>query len=192
MTRNLEPCPLSSFAVSIARAAGSHTDRLRLCRCSGGQRGKPQVTSLSVIADVDEDTLGRETGYFNSIELLLTCTLSLPKNILLQLHRLIRVECPLPRQSTQSLPSSQNTSPHQWPNYKPSMLFPTGLIAIILNLISGYALIQSLTSISNIKKYEKKAEKAADWSSTAETRLWDTRYTIGAGFVSVSPALVQF
>lgn len=66
------------------------------------------------------------------------------------------------------------------------MFFPTGLVAISLNLISGYALKQSLTSISNIKKYEEKAEKAADWSNTAKTRLWDTRYTIGAGFVSVS------
>lgn len=69
------------------------------------------------------------------------------------------------------------------------MFFPTGLVAVILNLISGYALKQSLTSISNIKKYEKKAEKAADWSDSAKTRLWDTRYTIGAGFVSVSLCL---
>lgn len=67
-----------------------------------------------------------------------------------------------------------------------AMFFPTGLVAIILDLISGYALKQSFTSISNIKKYEKNAEKAADWSDTAKTRLWDTRYTIGAGFVSVS------
>lgn len=66
------------------------------------------------------------------------------------------------------------------------MFFPTGLVAVILNLISGYALKQSLTSISNIKNYENKAEKAAGWSDTAKSRLWDTRYTIGAGFVSVS------
>lgn len=66
------------------------------------------------------------------------------------------------------------------------MFFPTGLVASILILVSGYALIQSLTSIANIKKYEKNAERAADWSSTAKKRLWDTRYTIGTGFVSVS------
>lgn len=72
-----------------------------------------------------------------------------------------------------------------------TMLFPTGPVAIILNLISGYALKQSLTSISNIKKYEEKAEKAADWSNTAKTRLWDTRYTIGAGLVSVSTVVIQ-
>lgn len=67
-----------------------------------------------------------------------------------------------------------------------SMFFPTGVVALILILVSGYALIQSLTSIANIKKYESKAEKAADWSSSAKKRLWDTRYTIGTGFVSVS------
>lgn len=66
------------------------------------------------------------------------------------------------------------------------MFFPTGLVALILILVSGYALNQSVTSIANIKKYEKKAEKAAEWSNTAKQRLWDTRYTIGTGFVSVS------
>lgn len=66
------------------------------------------------------------------------------------------------------------------------MFFPTGLVAGTLMLVSGYALDQSLTSIANIKKYETKAEKAAEWSDTAKKRLWDTRYTIGTGFVSVS------
>lgn len=65
------------------------------------------------------------------------------------------------------------------------MFFPTGLVALILILVSGFALAQSVTSILNIKKYESKAERAADWSNTAKQRLWDTRYTIGAGFISV-------
>lgn len=65
------------------------------------------------------------------------------------------------------------------------MFFPTGLVALILVLVSGFALAQSVTSILNIKKYESKAERAADWSNTAKQRLWDTRYTIGAGFISV-------
>ncbi|KAF3767246.1 hypothetical protein M406DRAFT_254750 [Cryphonectria parasitica EP155] len=65
-----------------------------------------------------------------------------------------------------------------------AIFFPTGFVAVILSLVSGYALTQSLTSIANIKKYEEKAEKAAEWSGTAEKRLWDTRYTIGTGFVS--------
>lgn len=61
----------------------------------------------------------------------------------------------------------------------------TNLVAIVLTLISGYATYQSATSILNIRKYEEKAEKAAEWSNTAKQRLWDTRYTIGTGFVSV-------
>lgn len=66
------------------------------------------------------------------------------------------------------------------------MFFPTGLVAIIITLISAYAMYQSITSISNIKKYEAHAKKAAEWSNTARDRLWGTRYTIGTGFVSVS------
>lgn len=65
------------------------------------------------------------------------------------------------------------------------MFFPTGLVALSLVLVSGFAAAQSVTSILNIKKYESKAERAAEWSYTAKQRLWDTRYTIGAGFVSV-------
>lgn len=61
----------------------------------------------------------------------------------------------------------------------------TNLVAVILTLISGYATYQSTTSILNIRKYEEKAERAAEWSNTAKQRLWDTRYTIGTGFVSV-------
>lgn len=66
------------------------------------------------------------------------------------------------------------------------MFFPTGLVALIITLISIYATSQSITSIANIKKYEAKAEKAAEWSNTARDRLWGTRYTIGTGFISVS------
>lgn len=61
----------------------------------------------------------------------------------------------------------------------------TSLVAITLTLVSGYATYQSTASILNIKKYEDKAKRAAEWSNTAKQRLWDTRYTIGAGFVSV-------
>lgn len=66
------------------------------------------------------------------------------------------------------------------------MFFPTGLTAGALMLVSGYALSQSIFSIANIKKYESKAEKAAEWSQTAQKRLRDTRYTIGTGFVAVN------
>ncbi|ROV87347.1 hypothetical protein VMCG_10702 [Cytospora schulzeri] len=60
----------------------------------------------------------------------------------------------------------------------------TSLVAVVLTLVSGYATYQSVASILNIRKYEEKAERAAEWSHTAEKRLWDTRYTIGTGFVS--------
>ncbi|ROW01040.1 hypothetical protein VSDG_02852 [Cytospora chrysosperma] len=60
----------------------------------------------------------------------------------------------------------------------------TSLVAIALTLVSGYATYQSTASILNIRKYEEKAERAAEWSNTAKKRLWDTRYTIGAGFAS--------
>ncbi|KAK7701325.1 hypothetical protein SLS64_010368 [Diaporthe eres] len=70
------------------------------------------------------------------------------------------------------------------------MFFPTGLVALIITLISAYALYQSVTSINNISKYEAKAKKAAEWSNTARDRLWGTRYTIGTGFVSCLVSLI--
>lgn len=66
------------------------------------------------------------------------------------------------------------------------MFFPTGLVALAIALVSAYAMYVSVLSMANIKKYESKAEKAAEWSNAARDRLWDTRYTIGAGFLSVS------
>lgn len=71
------------------------------------------------------------------------------------------------------------------------MFFLTGLVALIITLVSAYAMYQSITSIVNIRKYETKAEKAAEWSNTARDRLWDTRYTIGTGFVSVRNAMPE-
>lgn len=65
------------------------------------------------------------------------------------------------------------------------MFFPTGLIAIFIALISGYGLFRSGSSIPKLQKYEEKAKKAAEWSAAAEKRLWDTRYTVGAGFTAV-------
>lgn len=67
-----------------------------------------------------------------------------------------------------------------------AMSFLIGLIALSNTFISAYALSQSLASISNVKVYEEKAERAADWSNSAKKRLWDTRYTIGTGLFSVS------
>lgn len=58
------------------------------------------------------------------------------------------------------------------------MSFLTGLVAVAIVLLSGFAAFSSAASMSNIKIYEGKAEKAADWSNTAKKQLWDTRYTI--------------
>lgn len=66
------------------------------------------------------------------------------------------------------------------------MSFLISLVALSNTILSGYTLYQSLGSISNVKTYEEKAEKAADWSNSAKKQLWDTRYTIGTGLVSVS------
>lgn len=51
---------------------------------------------------------------------------------------------------------------------------------------SGYSLLHSWDSIPKLQKYEKKAEKGAEWSRTAEKQLWDTRYTVAAGLIMVS------
>ncbi|KUI63533.1 hypothetical protein VM1G_10257 [Cytospora mali] len=66
----------------------------------------------------------------------------------------------------------------------------TTLVEVAITLVSGYATYQSTASIINIKKYEEKAERAAEWSHTAKKRLWDTRYTIGAGFMSCLASLL--
>ncbi|KAL1847539.1 hypothetical protein Daus18300_013908 [Diaporthe australafricana] len=70
------------------------------------------------------------------------------------------------------------------------MFFPTGLVALAITLVSAYAMYQSITSIANVKKYEAKAERAAEWSNTARDRLWGTRYTIGTGLVSCLVSLI--
>jgi hypothetical protein len=58
--------------------------------------------------------------------------------------------------------------------------------AAAVAVISAYATWVSARSIPKLQKYEEKAQKAAEWSRTAEKRLWDTRYTVGAGLVTVS------
>ncbi|KAK1992564.1 hypothetical protein LX36DRAFT_684827 [Colletotrichum falcatum] len=63
------------------------------------------------------------------------------------------------------------------------MAFPTNVLGVLIALVSGYALVHSVDSIPRLLKYEDKAKKAADWSSTAEKKLWEIRYTVGTGFV---------
>lgn len=61
-------------------------------------------------------------------------------------------------------------------------------LAGMLAAAGGDALHRSWKSIPKLQKYEEKAEKAANWSNAAERRLWDTRYTVVAGFVTVRVA----
>lgn len=49
----------------------------------------------------------------------------------------------------------------------------------------------SAQSIPKLRRYEAKAEKAAEWSNVAEKRLWDTRYTVGAGFATTLLSLIS-
>jgi hypothetical protein len=65
------------------------------------------------------------------------------------------------------------------------MLILRRIVALALAGLSGYALMHSSNSIPKLQKYEDKAKKAAEWSNVAEKRLWDTRYTVGAGLIAV-------
>lgn len=67
------------------------------------------------------------------------------------------------------------------------MGFPTVILSIMTGAVSAAALFISGSSIPRLRKYEDKAEKAAEWSNIAEERLWNTRYTVGAGIAAVSP-----
>ncbi|KAK2009031.1 hypothetical protein LZ32DRAFT_435930 [Colletotrichum eremochloae] len=66
------------------------------------------------------------------------------------------------------------------------MAFPTNVLGLLIALVSGFALVYSVDSISRLRKYEdleQKADKAAKWSSTADKKLRDLRYTLATGFV---------
>ncbi|KAI6383301.1 hypothetical protein MCOR25_000221 [Pyricularia grisea] len=71
------------------------------------------------------------------------------------------------------------------------MGFPTTILAIITGAVSAAALFVSGSSIPRLRKYEDKAEKAAEWSNIAEERLWNTRYTVGAGIVAALISLLS-
>ncbi|KAM7212025.1 hypothetical protein V8F06_012585 [Rhypophila decipiens] len=66
----------------------------------------------------------------------------------------------------------------------------TTLLALAIANVSGYCLYHSAQSIPKLQRYEQKAEKAAEWSNVAEKRLWDTRYTVGAGFLMTTISLL--
>ncbi|KAK0622662.1 hypothetical protein B0T14DRAFT_405133, partial [Immersiella caudata] len=70
------------------------------------------------------------------------------------------------------------------------MAFLSKILCLGIACTSAYSLYHSSQSIPKLRKYEEKAEKAAKWSNTAERRLWDTRYTVGAGVASALASLL--
>ncbi|KAF2139647.1 uncharacterized protein K452DRAFT_195237, partial [Aplosporella prunicola CBS 121167] len=56
---------------------------------------------------------------------------------------------------------------------------------------SAYALYFSYISVTNLQKYEKKTEKAAEWSSTAEEQLHKTRTTQGSAVLTIITSLIS-
>ncbi|KAF2433132.1 hypothetical protein EJ08DRAFT_647521 [Tothia fuscella] len=56
--------------------------------------------------------------------------------------------------------------------------------------LSGYSLFHAYISITNLQKYEKKTEKAAEWSRTAAQELHKTRTTQTSGTLAILSSLV--
>ncbi|KAM0325926.1 hypothetical protein ACHAQA_007231 [Verticillium albo-atrum] len=63
------------------------------------------------------------------------------------------------------------------------MVLISNILTVLVTAASGYAVYFSAQSIPKLQKYEQTAEKAAEWSAAAKKQLWDTRYTVGAGFL---------
>jgi hypothetical protein len=55
--------------------------------------------------------------------------------------------------------------------------------------LSGYSLYHAYISITNLRQYEDKTEKAAEWSTTAEHELHKTRTTQTSSALSVRNGL---
>lgn len=52
--------------------------------------------------------------------------------------------------------------------------------------LSAYSLYHAYISITNLRQYEQKTEKAAQWSQTAADQLHKTRTTQTSGALAVS------
>lgn len=66
------------------------------------------------------------------------------------------------------------------------MPFITQVLHVPQVLLSAYGLYVSYISITNLRQYEEKSEKAAEWSSAAEHQLHKTRTTQASGAITVS------
>jgi len=53
--------------------------------------------------------------------------------------------------------------------------------------LAGYSLFHAYIAITNLRKFEEKTEKAAEWSTTAEHELHKTRTTQTSGTLAVRP-----
>lgn len=69
---------------------------------------------------------------------------------------------------------------------KIEMPFITQVLHVPQVLLSAYGLYVSYISITNLRQYEEKSEKAAEWSSAAEHQLHKTRTTQASGAITVS------
>jgi hypothetical protein len=92
---------------------------------------------------------------------------------------------PRPKKGAVDKQSSEDIRKHP-PDRTNIMAVLSALLTLLLTAASGYATYFSAQSIPKLQKYEDKAQKAAEWSNVATKQLWDTRYTVGAGFIFVS------
>ncbi|KAF2713051.1 hypothetical protein K504DRAFT_356745, partial [Pleomassaria siparia CBS 279.74] len=61
---------------------------------------------------------------------------------------------------------------------------------VLLALISAYGISLSYKTISRLRKYEEKSEKAAEWSNTAAERLHKTRTTQAGGAITIGASFI--
>jgi hypothetical protein len=58
-------------------------------------------------------------------------------------------------------------------------------------LLAGYSLFHAYISITNLRKYEEKSKKAAQYSNTAAHELHKTRTTQTSGTLAVCPTHIK-
>jgi len=56
--------------------------------------------------------------------------------------------------------------------------------------LAGYSLFHAYIAITNLRKFEEKTEKAAEWSTTAEHELHKTRTTQTSGTLAILSSFV--
>ena len=66
------------------------------------------------------------------------------------------------------------------------MAYISSLLHALQIGISTYGVYLCYNSITSLRKYEEKSERAAKWSNTAERQLYKTRVTQASGLAAVS------